>query len=200
MTTDETFADQLEAWLRSDGSKTLGSLEQVFAEKTFATTVVFLMFVPALPLPTGGITVLFESITVVVAAQMVLGLRTMWLPERWRRRELGDLTTERAIPFMVRRVRQFERFSRPRWAPLFDQRWFIRLLGAVLMAFAIASALAPPFSGLDTLPALGAVVVALAIILEDIVVLAVGAAIGAGGTVIILTIGAAALRLLQNLF
>lgn len=200
MTTDETFADQLEAWLRSDGSKTLGSLEQVFAEKTFATTVVFLMFVPALPLPTGGITVLFESITVVVAAQMVLGLRTMWLPERWRRRELGDLTTERAIPFMVRRVRQFERFSRPRWAPLFDQRWFIRLLGAVLMAFAIASALAPPFSGLDTLPALGAVVVALAIILEDIVLLAVGAAIGAGGTVIILTIGAAALRLLQNLF
>lgn len=200
MTTDETFADQLEAWLRSDGSKTLGSLEQVFAEKTFATTVVFLMFVPALPLPTGGITVLFESITVVVAAQMVLGLRTMWLPERWRRRELGDLTTERAIPFMVRRVRQFERFSRPRWAPLFDQRWFIRLLGAVLMAFAIASALAPPFSGLDTLPALGAVVVALAIILEDIVVLAVGAAIGAGGTVIILTLGAAALRLLQSLF
>lgn len=200
MTTDETFADQLEAWLRSDGSKTLGSLEQVFAEKTFATTVVFLMFVPALPLPTGGITVLFESITVVVAAQMVLGLRTMWLPERWRRRELGDLTTERAIPFMVRRVRQFERFSRPRWAPLFDQRWFIRLLGAVLMAFAIASALAPPFSGLDTLPALGAVIVALAIILEDIVVLAVGAAIGAGGTVIILTIGAAVFRFVQNLF
>ena len=200
MTTNETFADHLEAWLRSDGSKTLGSLEEVFAEKTFATTIVFLMFVPALPLPTGGITVLFESISVVVAAQMVLGLRTMWLPDRWRRRELGDLTTDRAIPFMVRRVRQFERFSRPRWAPLFDQRWFIRVLGAVLMGFAIASAIAPPFSGLDTLPALGAVVVALAIILEDVVVLAVGAAIGAGGTVIILTIGAAVFRFVQNLF
>lgn len=199
MTTDETFADQLEAWLRSDGSKTLASLEEVFAEKTFATTIVFLMFVPALPLPTGGITVLFESISVVVAAQMVLGLRAMWLPGRWRRRELGDLTTERAIPFMVRRVRQFERFSRPRWAALFDQRWFIRVLGVLLMGFAVASAIAPPFSGLDTLPALGAVVVALAIILEDIVVLAVGAAIGAGGTVIILTVGAAVLRLLQNL-
>ena len=200
MTTDETFADQLEGWLRSDGSKTLGSLEEVFAEKTFATTIVFLMFVPALPLPTGGITVLFEAISVVVAAEMVLGLRTMWLPDRWRRRELSDLTTERAIPFMVRRVRQFERFSRPRWARLFDQRWFVRLLGVVLMGFAVASAIAPPFSGLDTLPALGAVVVALAIILEDIVVLAVGVALGAGGTVIILTIGAAVLRFMQNLF
>jgi hypothetical protein len=200
MTTDETFADQLEAWLRSDGSKTLASLEEVFEEKTFATTIVFLMFVPALPLPTGGITVLFESISVVVAAQMVLGLRTMWLPDRWRRRELGDLTTDRAIPFMARRVRQFERFSRPRWAPLFDQRWFLRVLGVVLMGFAVASAVAPPFSGLDTLPALGAVVVALAIILEDVVVLAVGAAIGAGGTVIILTIGAAVFRFVQSLF
>jgi hypothetical protein len=136
----------------------------------------------------------------VVAAQMVLGLRTMWLPDRWRRRELGDLTTDRAIPFMARRVRQFERFSRPRWAPLFDQRWFLRVLGVVLMGFAVASAVAPPFSGLDTLPALGAVVVALAIILEDVVVLAVGAAIGAGGTVIILTIGAAVFRFVQNLF
>jgi hypothetical protein len=199
MTTNDTFAEQLEDWLRGDGPKTLGSLEEVFEEKTFATTIVFLMFVPALPLPTGGITVLFESISVVVAAQMVLGLRTMWLPDRWRRRELSDLTTERAIPFMVRRVRQFERLSRPRGARLFDQRWFVRLLGVLLMGFAVASAIAPPFSGLDTLPALGAVVVALAIILEDIVVLAVGVAIGAGGTVIILTVGAAVFRFVQSL-
>ena len=61
-----------------------------------------------------------------------------------------------------------ERFSRPRGARLFDQRWLLRLLGLVIMALAVAAALAPPFSGLDTLPALGAVAIALAIILEDI--------------------------------
>ena len=67
------------------------------------------------------------------------------------------------------------------------------------MGFAIAAVLAPPFSGLDTLPALGAVAVALSIILEDMVVLAIGIAIGTGGVVLILTIGAAIVRVLRSL-
>ena len=49
------------------------------------------------------------------------------------------------------------------------------------MVFAISAAVAPPFSGLDTLPALGAVAIALSIILEDIVVLVAGIVIGTGG-------------------
>ena len=65
--------------------------------------------------------------------------------------------------------------------------------------FAVAAALAPPFSGLDTLPALGAVAIALAIILEDIVVLAIGIVIGTGGIILIVTIGAAIVRILQHL-
>ena len=156
---DEAFSDQLERWLESDEPKTLGTMGDVFAEKSFAVTILLLMFVPALPLPTGGITHVFEVITVLLAAQMVLGRRTIWLPKRWQRRELGATLTGKAIPFIVRRVRWFERFSHPRAAALFNQRWFLRFLGLELMAFAIAAAgIAPPFSGLDTLPALGAVV------------------------------------------
>jgi hypothetical protein len=97
----EPFSDQLERWLRSDGTKTLGALSEVFAEKSFAVTIVLLMFVPALPLPTGGISHVFEVIAVVLAAEMALGRRTVWLPERWQRRELGATTTEKAIPFMI---------------------------------------------------------------------------------------------------
>ena len=84
---ESAFSDQLEHWLRADGPKTLGSLGEVFGEKSFAVTILLLMFVPALPLPTGGITHVFEGITVVVAAQMVLGRRTLLLPKRWQRRE-----------------------------------------------------------------------------------------------------------------
>jgi hypothetical protein len=195
----EPFSDQLERWLRSDGTKTLGALSEVFAEKSFAVTIVLLMFVPALPLPTGGISHLFEAITVVLAAEMVLGRRTVWLPERWQRRELGATTTEKAIPFMIRWIRRVERFSRPRGAWLFEQGWMLRLVGLLLMGFAVGAAIAPPFSGLDTLPAMGAVAVALAIILEDFVVLAIGAVIGTGGIILILTVGAAIVRLLRSL-
>lgn len=197
---DEAFSDQLEGWLRSDGSKTLGALSSVFAEKSFAVTILLLMFLPAVPLPTGGITHVFEAITVVLAAEMVLGHRTLWLPARWKARELGALTTDKAIPFMLRVIRWFERFSKPRGAWWFGQRWMLRVLGLLIGGLATAAALAPPFSGLDTLPSLGAVVIALAIILEDAVVLAIGVVVGAGGTLLILTIGAALVRGVQGLF
>jgi len=199
MDTDEQFSHQLERWLSSDETKTLGALGDVFAEKSFAVTILLLMFLPALPLPTGGISHVFEAITIVLAAQMVLGRRTIWLPERWQRRELGPATTDKAIPFMVRRIQLVERFSRPRAAHLFEHGWMLRLLGLLLMALAVAAALAPPFSGLDTLPALGAVAIALSIILEDVVVLAIGIGIGTGGIVLIVTIGAAVVRIFHGL-
>ncbi|MGH9274256.1 MAG: exopolysaccharide biosynthesis protein [Acidimicrobiales bacterium] len=196
---DDTFADQLEAWLRAPGPKTLGSLREVFAEKSFAVTILLLMFVPALPLPTGGITHVFEGIAVVVAAQMVVGRPTLWLPERWTRRELGPLTTDKGIPFLLRWVRRFERFSRPRGVWFFHRRWSAPILGLLLIGLATTAALAPPFSGLDTIPALGAVAITLSIILEDVVVLAIGVLIGTGGAVIIVTIGAAVVRALRDL-
>ena len=92
----------------------------------------------------------------------------------------------------MRRVRWFEKRSRRRGAALFRQVWFIRVLGVLLVGFALGAALAPPFSGLDTLPALGAVVVALAILLEYIYifVLGIGVLIGTGGIVLIIPIGA----------
>jgi hypothetical protein len=196
----ELFSDQLEAWLGTGGSKTVGDLGDLLEEKSFAVTVLFLMFLPALPLPTGGVTHVFEAITVLIAGQMIIGRRTLWLPERVRRRELGPTMTEKAVPFIMRRVRWFERFSRPRGVRVFRNRISLSLIGVLIAAFAIGAALAPPFSGLDTVPALGAVVVALAIILEDVVLLAVGAAIGTGGIALIVTLGAAAVRLFRELF
>ena len=196
----QPFSDRLEEWLQSDSPKTLGELDNVFGEKSFAVAILVLMFLPALPLPTGGISHLFEAISVVLAAQMVIGAGTLWLPERWKARPLGDALTGKAIPLMARRIRWFERFSKPRGAWLLDRKWFIRLIGLGLIVLAVAAALAPPFSGLDTFPALGAVVVCLGIILEDIVLVAVGALIGAGGVTLILTVGAAVVKGAKSLF
>ena len=200
MTDESTFSDQLKAWLESDGPKTIGGLGVTFGDKSFAVTILFLMFIPALPLPTGGITHVFEAITILLAGEMVIGARSIWLPVRWRDRTLGPATTGKAVPFMMRRIRWLERFSKPRGAYLFHRRWFLRILGVVLMGLALACGLAPPFSGLDTLPALGAVFVALSIILEDVLALAIGLGLGAVGVVLILTLGAAIFRLIGELF
>jgi hypothetical protein len=198
--TDTRFSEQLETWLRSDQPKTLGDLERVFAEKSFAVLVVVLMLIPALPAPTGGVTHLFELITMTLAVQMMIGLRSPWLPKRWQRRELGRIMTGKAIPFIVRRLRTFERISRARKPELFDRWWMLRLIGALIFVLALGAAVAPPFSGLDTLPSLGAVVVALALIQEDIVMLFVGAAIGAGGVALVVTVGLTVLKVAQHFF
>jgi hypothetical protein len=195
----EPFSDQFERWLKADTARTIGDLGEVFAEKSFAVTIVVLMLVPALPLPTGGITHVFEVIAFLLATEMVIGVRTLWLPKRWRMREIGGATRNRALPYMIRRIRWFERFSRPRLRRLFNRRWFLRLLGLIIAVFVLAAALAPPFSGLDTLPSMGAVGVALAIILEDAVLAGIGMVLGAAGIALILTLGLALFRVIHNL-
>lgn len=189
---DSPFSDRLEGWLKAEGPKTLGGLDHVFAEKSFAVAILLLLFLPALPLPTAGLSHLFEAIAVVIGAQMVLGAKSIWLPERWRHRELGEAMTGKAIPLIARRIRWFERFAKPRGGWLLERRWFISLAGLVLIGFAAAAGFAPPFSGLDTLPALGAVVLCLGLILGDLLIVAIGFAIGVGGVTLILTVGAAA--------
>ena len=100
----------------------------------------------------------------------------------------------------VRRVRWFEKRSHPRLAPWFETRWFSRVHGALLLLCAVGTIVAPPFSGLDTLPALGGVAIALSIILEDIVVFALGTGIAAGGIALIITLGAAAAKFVKEVF
>src|SRR6185437_5995372 len=106
--------------------------------------------------------------------------------------------TERAIPFLLRWVRRAERVSRPRGARLFQQRWML-ILGLIIIVFAAAAALAPPFSGLDTLPAMGAVAVALAILFEDLVLLAAGILLGGGGIALVAAAGAVVARIVGSL-
>lgn len=197
---EQQFSVELETWLRSDGPKTFGEMNRVFGERGFAVTILLLMSIPAIPLPTGGVTHVFEAITMLIGLEMVLGRTTLWLPRRLRTRELGPVLAGKAMPFIIKRIHWFEKRSRRRGARLFRQWWFQRILGLVVMGLALAAALAPPFSGLDTLPALGAVVVALAIILEDAIILTVGLVIGTGGVVLIVSIGAAVAHVIRGLF
>ena len=77
-------SEELGRWLDGDGEKTLSGLIAVFGEKSFAVLFVLLLGVPALPLPTGGATHVFEIIAVLLALQLIAGRREIWLPERWR--------------------------------------------------------------------------------------------------------------------
>src|SRR6188508_575892 len=127
MAEGEKLSARLERWLRGDEPKTIGSLIDVFQEKSFAVLFVLLLAIPALPLPTGGVTHVFEAIAMLLALELIVGRRTVWLPERWKDVELGGPARRRFVGALLRRIRWFERFSRPRLTtPL---RW--RLSGVI---------------------------------------------------------------------
>jgi hypothetical protein len=198
--TPQKISDRLELWLRAEGPRTLGGLADLFEEKSFAIIFIVLMAVPALPLPTGGVTHVLELVTMLLALELIVGRQTVWLPERWKRLQLGDRSSGRFATTLLRYIRWAERFSRPRLRLLFGHRLSAVAFGALVFALSLTAFLAPPFSGLDTLPALGVVVLALGILFEDFVLALLGLVIGAVGVVLVFVLGSLVLHLLGRLF
>ena len=186
------FSNQLEAWLKGRQQKTLASLINVFEDKSFAMVFLLLMILPALPIPTGGITHLLELVVMLLALEMIIGFKSIWLPKSWKKRKLGKTMEDKIVPLILRRVRWFEQRSRPRWKWIFTAPLAERLLGLIVLIFTIFAFVAPPFSGLDTLPSLGVVIISLAIILDDAFMLAAGFVVGVIGSALVIGLGAAA--------
>jgi hypothetical protein len=196
MAGEEKVSTQLERWICGDGPTTLGSLVDRFGAKSFAVVFIVLMAIPALPLPTGAASHVLEAVAMLLALELLVGRREIWLPERWKGKELGGGSGERMAGVLVRRLRWFERFSRPRLQPLFRHRLSGVVFGALVLGLALTAFLAPPFTGLDTLPALGVVVMSLGVMLEDGVLTLAGVAIGATGVALVVGLGGAVVRLL----
>src|SRR3954468_18371742 len=171
-------SDELERWLAGDGDKTLGGLIELFEEKAFALLFVLLLGVPALPIPTGGATHVFEVIAVLLALQLIVGREHIWLPQRWRKLELAGKNKERFLTGLMKMIRRLERFSKPRFRFLFQHRLSNILFGTLVIAGSVGAVVAPPFTGLDTLPALGVVLLSLGVLLEDVVVVVVALVVG----------------------
>jgi hypothetical protein len=197
---EQPFSDRLDHWLKTDSKHTLESLSKVFAEKSFAIVILILMFLPALPIPTAGLTHVFELIVMLLAVELMLGRRTIWLPRRWRARPLGRMMRTKALPLMVRRIRWFEHYFRPRLSNWLDHPFFLRFAGGLFFFLALAAFVAfPPGAGLDTLPSLAAVVMALSLILGDILLFGLGGLIAIVGVGLVIAAGGLTLQLIQKL-
>ena len=153
-----------------------------------------LLGVPALPLPTGGATHVMELIAMLLALQLILGREGIWLPERWRRLELAGERQQRFIAGLMRFIRTLERFSRPRLRFLFGRRLSNIAFGLVALVGSIAAFVAPPFTGLDTLPALAVVLLALGVLLEDFAIVAASLVVLVAGITLEAVLGTAAVK------
>ena len=194
------LSDRLEDWFRSPGPKTLGSLIEVFQEKSFAVLFVLLLALSALPLPTGGVTHVFELIAMLPALELIAGRKTVWLPERWKRRELGVAEQQRSSERLLRWIRWLESHSRPRLGFLLTHRLSGVFFGTLVFVLTLTAFLAPPFTGLDTLPSLGVVLLSLGVLLDDSLLALIGIVVGAVGALLVVILGKAAYGGVKSLF
>jgi hypothetical protein len=193
-------SDELERWLEREGDKTLGSIIELFEEKSFALLFILLLGVSALPLPTGGATHVFEIIAMLLALQLIVGRHAIWLPQRWRGIQLAGGTRQRFITRLMAVIRWLERFSRPRLTVLFDHRLSNIVFGVLALAGSLGAFLAPPFSGLDTLPSLGVVLLSLGVLLEDFAIVVLALVVGVAGVLLEVILGSAVVKGIGSIF
>jgi hypothetical protein len=198
--TQQKISDALQGWLEGDSDKTLGSLVEVFGEKSFAVLFVLLLGVPALPLPTGGATHVFEIIAALLALQLIIGRDQIWLPQKWCKLELAGPKQQRFITGLMKLIRRLERFSRPRLRFLFHTRVSNSVYGLLALGGTAGAFFAPPFTGLDTLPALGVVLLSLGVLLEDVIVVAIGLVVGVAGVLLEIIVGSAVVHGVSSIF
>ncbi len=200
MDNDKLFSSQLESWFKSKQPKTILGLTELFCEKSFAVGLLLLMFIPALPLPTGGVTHVFEIVAMLLSVEMVLGRKVIWLPKRWQKLDISGIGKRQSTRSVIRKIGWVEKHSKPRLKRLIRNSFFLRVTGLVLGVFCLAAFFAPPFSGLDTLPSLAVVLVALSMIFEDIVLYIAGLIIGVIGISTVLVLGTVLLKSFRLVF
>ena len=193
-------SQELAQWLAGETPRTLDSLIELFGQRSFALLFVLLLGVPALPLPTGGATHVFEIIAMLLSIQLMLGSKRIWLPARWRRIDLAGPRQQRFLTGLTKLIRRLERLSKPRLRFLFDHRLSDVVFGLLVLGGSLAAFLAPPFTGLDTLPALGVVLLSLAVLLKDALLALVASIVGLAGVALEIVLGGAALAGIEKLF
>jgi hypothetical protein len=196
----ELLSVRLRKWSSTPGKLDISGLEGVFGEKSFAIALLLLMALPSLPVPTGGITHVFEVIAMLIGLEMIGGAKVLWLPKRWKNVGFSESLKNKMMPFLIKRVTFVEKYSKPRMAWIFEGATFKRFLGLLVILFSFFAFSSPPFSGLDTLFALGVVLISLSILLDDIFVFFLGLISASLGGVLLAFFATLIINFFKNLF
>ncbi len=183
------FSSKLSSLAKSKRHQSIGFLIKLFEDKSFAALFIIMMAFSALPVPTGGLTNIFELITLILALQMIAGRHSIWLPKRLAKRKLSPQFFNKTLPVIIKWFKKIERYSRPRFAKLLNADWFQRLNGLVIFIFAIGALISPPLTNLETLPALGIIIMSIALLLDDLIITIIGFLVGSAGIALIFMLG-----------
>lgn len=130
-----SLAESLEGVLGTSGEEgpSVGEIVDGVGDKGFGLLFLFLSLPSALPVPAPGYSTPFGIVIVLIALQMLVGRRVLWLPQKLRAVRLRKSVARRVIKTGSGAVRRIETFIRPR------HDWIGSPLGLKALALVIMS-------------------------------------------------------------
>jgi hypothetical protein len=170
----EIFARTLDA--NADGVVVLGEVLDKAGDRGYGFLLILLAipaFIPILPPGTSGV---LGALMSIVALQMLFGLKQPWFPKRWRNKVLSPKVVQALQTRGVAILRQIERVSHPRGRRFTRNGLILRLSALVVIALALV--LSSPMPFMNTLPALGVLLIGVGLANHDLYFLSAGWGIG----------------------
>jgi len=163
----ETISDllkHLQAALHGGGALTVGAMLHLFGVRGFAFFLFVLALMNMVIFMLPGLSILFGLPMVILAVQMVLGLRTPIFPRFIRHRTVRRDVLSRGLALGIRGMQKTEHLLRPRFLILSGPH-LDRLHSMLALVLSMMVALPIPFLNLP--PSLGVVVLALGLMQRD---------------------------------
>ena len=180
---------------REQSRVSVAELADTFGHRALGALLLVFGLICALPLPPGGSTV-FGLPLVLLAPQLMLGLRSPWLPRRLRRRSMARKHLAKGLGPVLPWLERVEAVSRPRIGLLFSGPGQ-RLIGLVCTVFAIVLILPIPLGNM--LPAAAVSVLSLSLVQRDGLLALAGYALSAASVGVLMLAAGVIWRTIEHL-
>lgn len=152
---------------------TYGAIVDEIGQHGIAVILILFALPSALPIPAAGYSTILSIPLFLIGYRLLAGYDTIWLPEKLRQRAFVPKSFSRKlVGAMLRMIRFFENFTKPRLSWLTGATVTRSLLGILILGLAASMAL--PIPGTNTAPAFGIFLIGFALLEEDGLLLLVG--------------------------
>lgn len=178
-------------------SITVGDMRDMFSGSSY-WLLMFIFALPLLiPLPTPGLSAVVSVPLVLVAAQLVLGRKSPWLPSRIAKKKLQKESLKKSIKKVEPYLKKIEVVVRQR-AIFLTKPPIDRIIALICTALSVLMMLPLPFS--NAFPALAICVLSLAMVMKDGVFVIIGIVMGAASAGLVWAISEGVVSGVEELF
>ncbi len=150
---------------------TVGDILAETVERGFSLMIGLLVLPFLVPMP-PGLTVIFGSACLLLSGQMVFDRQTPWLPRNITQIEFPRHLATQILNLLKRLTRILERFVRPRWPQVAENRYVWRINGLCISWLVLLLMLPIPLT--NPLPTVGILLFAIAMLEADGLLMCVG--------------------------